>query len=353
MKRVFAGSFKFVGRRAIGLGAAWLLGASLVYAQAPGFEDPFKNNNPPPANPAPPVPSEPAMPPANPVPEQPGVVPGGEAAPAPVPEGRPDFESAPQPSAPQATPAEEQIMLGRDLLEQGKGDLAIQHFEEATKLAGEAIEKADAFFHLGNALRQLERFDDAIDAYSSAIANNPDDGEFYLRRGIAWFFKGEYGIAWDDFDDASVIFLGTEPTAELWKGLARARQQRWLDAVNEYARAILQNPRYSLAYTNRGLAYLQLDEPDKAVLDFDQAIRNDPRNPVHYFRRGIALTRMGRTKAAVDSYDQAVRLDPNFRDAVRNRDALQGQAGSAGRRSKAAPGIKATSRMQSHASRAI
>jgi tetratricopeptide (TPR) repeat protein len=323
MKQVLSRDAISVGRFAVVATAAWLIGISSSYAQLPGRENPFPGATPAPTTPA--VPADPATtPPATPAPEPMPAVPGEQPAPAPAPEGAPSAES--QPYVPQATPAEEQIKLGVELMEQGKNDLAIQHFEEATKLAAEPVEKANSFFQLGRAFRSLNRFDEAIDAYSAALENDPDDGEAYLNRGIAWFHKGEFGIAWNDFDDASAVFLGTEPYAELWKGLAKAQQGDWLEAVNSYAHAILQEPRFPLAYANRGLAYLQLNEPHKAVADFNQAIRHDQRNPAHYFRRGVAQARLGRIPEAIESYNQALRLDPNYADALKNRSILMGNA---------------------------
>jgi tetratricopeptide (TPR) repeat protein len=234
-----------------------------------------------------------------------------------------------QPQGPIQTPVEEQIKLGQELMNQGKIELALQHFEEATKLAEDrSQEKADAFYQLGNAFRFLGRFDEAIDSYGNAIANNSNDVEAYLRRGIVWFYKGEYDIAWNDFDDAaSIVRMRDEPYPEFWKGLAKAKQGAWLDAVNSYTESLLRDRKFALAYTNRGLAYLQLDEPEKAVLDFNQAIRNDHHNPVHYYRRGIAQTRMGRIPDAIESYNHALRINPNYGDAAKNRQLLEGRAG--------------------------
>ncbi|MCC7085685.1 MAG: tetratricopeptide repeat protein [Pirellulales bacterium] len=294
-------------------------GLPTAHAQVEGLEAPKFGPAEPPST-APPTKPEPMVPPTTP---EPAPAPGDRIVPAPAPEGRNATE--PQPYVPPSSPSVDQIKLGQELMNQGKAELALQYFEEATKLATGELETADAYYVLGNALRSLNRFDEAIDAYSTTILNNPDDTEAYLRRGIAWFYKGEYQIAWDDFDDAALIVRDVdEPYPEFWKGLTRAKQGDWLGAVNSYAFAILKSPRFALAYTNRGLAYLQLDEPEKAVLDFDQAIRHDRRNPVHYYRRGIAQARLDHTDAALASYNEAIRLDPNYADAVRNRNLLQG-----------------------------
>lgn len=319
MKQVLLGNSVY---RGLGLAVVLAVGLASVpasHAQVEGVESPRFG----PATP-------PATPPANPMAAPPAAapLPGEQLAPVPAPQDPTATEQL-QPQAAAQTPVEEQIKLGQELMNQGKIELALQHFEEATKLAEDrSVEKADAYFQLGNAFRSLQRFDEAIDAYSASITNKDDDEEAYLRRGIVWFYKGEYDIAWNDFEDAALIVRESpEPYPELWKGFAKAKQGEWLDAVTAYSKALLQDPRFALAYTNRGLAYLQLNEPEKAVLDFNQAIRNDPHSPVHYYRRGIAFARMGQVPAAIESYNQALRLAPDFADAAKNRSLLQGKAG--------------------------
>jgi tetratricopeptide (TPR) repeat protein len=169
--------------------------------------------------------------------------------------------------------------MGIDVLKEGKYDQALQNFQEA--------EKADpkdpnAYFYEGIVYRQLGKYDAAIDAFSIAASLTTDDlealAETYLRRGIVWFYKGEYGIAWDDFDEAAFNCADNDPRPDLWKGLARAKQNRWLQAVNSFAESLAHNDHFAPAYVNRGLAYLALNEPKKALEDFEQAIRQEPRN---------------------------------------------------------------------------
>ena len=135
-----------------------------------------------------------------------------------------------------------------------------RNFNEVIDLKPDDKDLAVAYFYLGVANRMLEHYDDAIDAFTTSLQLNPDDPETYLRRGIVWFYKGEYSIAWNDFDESAAIIYD-DPRPEFWKGLTLARQGKWLDAVNTYAVAIRIDPRYVPAYVNRGLAYLVINEP--------------------------------------------------------------------------------------------
>jgi tetratricopeptide (TPR) repeat protein len=131
-----------------------------------------------------------------------------------------------------------------------------------------------------------------------------------------------------DFDEASTVLSG-DPQPELWKGLARARQGDWLAAVNHYSVALQYNDKLAPAWVNLGLAYIELNQPNKAVYCLDHAIRVEPHNAANYFKRGAALAQWGKMKEAADSYSQAIRLQPNFAEAYFNRARAYSELGQA------------------------
>jgi tetratricopeptide (TPR) repeat protein len=251
--------------------------------------------------------------------------------------GKPDHVETPDMAAPgndNAQPsatyseAEEAVNAGRELLKTGKYEEAMQRFAEAQKLDPK---EPTPYFYQGIVYRQLGRFDDAIDSFSIAASLTTDDlenlAETYLRRGIVWFYKGEYGIAWDDFDEAATNCADNDPRPDLWKGLAKAKQNRWLEAVNSFADSLARNDHFAPAYLNRGLAYMMLNEPKKAVDDFEQAIRQEPHNAASYVKRGVAQARLGKHREAADSYSHAIQLDPKNAEAYFNRSIAHRQLG--------------------------
>ena len=58
-------------------------------------------------------------------------------------------------------------------------------------------------------------------------------------------------------------------------------------AMANYGKAIELNPTYSLAYRNRGLAYLLRRELELAIADLDRTIKLDPGNSTTYISRGV------------------------------------------------------------------
>ena len=74
-------------------------------------------------------------------------------------------------------------------------------------------------------------------------------------------------------------------------------------------RPILLDPEYAIAISNRGLAYNDLGQYQRAIEDGNEAIRLDPQDAVAFNNRGIAYYNLGLNERAIDDYDEAIRLD--------------------------------------------
>lgn len=188
----------------------------------------------------------------------------------------------------------------------------------------QTVPPCDAETYLRQALEARRRGDleASVELCSRGLAVDHDHPELLLRRGIAWFHLGMYGIAAEDFADAGGIAYD-DPRPELWRGLTAVERGRLLEAVSAYSEAIRRDRTYLLAYLNRGLAYLQCGEAEKAERDFDHAIRHDPRDVRAWFHRGVAATRQRRVGEAVRSYETALRIDPGHEPSRRNLQAIR------------------------------
>jgi len=222
------------------------------------------------------------------------------------------------------TPAEKLLGEAEKLDKAGKLEEAREKIREVIKLDPKMTL---AYLALGVTSRRLGDFEGCVDACSRGLAIDPQDSELYLRRGIAWFHLGLYGIALEDFEDAAGIAYD-DPRPELWRGLTLVELDRPLEAINAYASSIRRDRTYMLAYLNRGLAYLQTHQPRKAEFDFDQAIRHNPKDVRAWFNRGVAQSYQGRYADAVGSYSEALKRDPQHQPSRQNIEVARGKSGN-------------------------
>ena len=97
------------------------------------------------------------------------------------------------------------------------------------------------WFDKGRKLLGQKQYDDAIEAFSTAIEIIPRDYQSFNYRGVCWALK-------DDFHRA----------------------------IADYSKAIEIRPTYAEAYNNRGFAYTQTGNLNAALSDYSRAIEINP-----------------------------------------------------------------------------
>ena len=73
------------------------------------------------------------------------------------------------------------------------------------------------------------------------------------------------------------------------------------------------------AYTNRGVAYYELGEFERALEDYNQAVVLVPNDPNALFGRVYTYYSLGRNEEAIADFDQALALDPSYVGAYSGR----------------------------------
>jgi predicted O-linked N-acetylglucosamine transferase (SPINDLY family) len=136
---------------------------------------------------------------------------------------------------------------------------------------------APAHGNLGNGLRDLKRFDEALESYDRAIALQPDFAEAWGNRGNA---------------------------------LVALRRSR--EAVDSYDKAIALKPAFAEAHSNRARALLELDRPEDALAACDRAIALNPAMASPWGNRGTALNKLKRHDEAADAYRNLLAINPHY-----------------------------------------
>ena len=102
-------------------------------------------------------------------------------------------------------------------------------------------------------------------------------------------------------------------------GVTFHQQSTYRKAIVNYSKCISLNPKYILAYRNRGFSKAHLDDHEAAVADYDKAIELNPQDAFAYGNRGVSKARLDDHEAAVADYDKAIELNPQNAFAYRNR----------------------------------
>ena len=183
------------------------------------------------------------------------------------------------------------FLLGRAYVETGQPGLAVEAYREAINLDPryEVIydRRAEAYGMLGE--HSL-----VVDNYEKAIELSPGDPSRYVRRGVALFALSRLEEAIQDFDEA----------IELYESIITSMmfQQR------KPGEATKITPSLAMAYNNRGSAYHEAGQIERAIDDYTEAIRLAPKLGEAFYNRATAFAVLGQIAEARSDLQQAEAL---------------------------------------------
>ncbi len=173
------------------------------------------------------------------------------------------------------------------------------------------LKRGVAYYSKGN-------FNQAISDFNKAIKVDPNYSIAYLKRGLAFFEKKDIAQAISDYTKAIAINPAYEEAYYI-RGLAYASQEKFEQAVSDYTKAIEINPDYVQAYINRGFINTNKGNLEQAISDFDKALKINPDIGAVYYLRGTAYANKGNLAQAISDYTKAIEKNPNDAQAYANR----------------------------------
>jgi tetratricopeptide (TPR) repeat protein len=149
------------------------------------------------------------------------------------------------------------------------------------------------YSNLAVALRNQNRFEEALAMYEKALRRKPDYLEAHVNRGLTLLALRRPVDAVAAFG-AALELKSDFPTALKFRGDTFYDLRRWDEAVADYDRLLAVTPGDAGALNNRGLALLELKRFDEALETFDLALVFVPDHPEIVNGRGSVLRAMGR-----------------------------------------------------------
>ena len=98
------------------------------------------------------------------------------------------------------------------------------------------------------------------------------------------------------------------------KGLASGRSGDHNNAIENFSMAINLDPKFAMAYNNRGNTYINLGKHRQAIEDYNKAIELNPKYAETYYSRGLAYGKVNDHERA--SVDSAVIAAPQRKEAA-------------------------------------
>jgi tetratricopeptide (TPR) repeat protein len=112
---------------------------------------------------------------------------------------------------------------------------------------------------------------------------------------------------------------GKMQAAYINRGVAYRQKGEYDRAIADYDRAIELNRNYAVAYNNRGNAYFDKGDFERAIADYSRFIALSPNDANAYFSRGVAYRQKGDYDRAIADYDRVIERNPKHADALNNR----------------------------------
>ncbi len=171
--------------------------------------------------------------------------------------------------------------LGIQLQEQHLRQLAVFAYQKSIQLNPEAPETLN---NLGNALRELNAFGDALDCYYQALRlPTPHIGIIHNNIGFTYQTKGDF-------------------------------QQ----AVSHYQQAIAYKPDLTEAHNNLGNVLQFQGYFNESLTHYQQVLKERPQHAEALNNMGYAYQARGEIETAIDYYRQALAIQPDYNDAKVN-----------------------------------
>jgi tetratricopeptide (TPR) repeat protein len=200
--------------------------------------------------------------------------------------------------------------LGGALMQKGRLDEAIAHFQKAVEVNPEF---GDAQNNLGGALMEKEMLDEAIPHFQKAAEVNPQSADIQSNLGIALLQKGRVDEAWAHFQKALEVAPG-QARSHYNLGNAFYLQGKIPEALAQWREGLRLDPKHlPLLYET---AWLLATCPEATVRNGTEAIRLAERalqisggqDPQFLDALGAAYAEVGRFTEALQTTRQALDL---------------------------------------------
>jgi tetratricopeptide (TPR) repeat protein len=176
---------------------------------------------------------------------------------------------------------------------------------------------AFAWYYLGIAYSNLERYDEAAKAWRQYLQLDPKSAGVWGGLGGSYFHLERYDEAAKAYRES----LRLDPrNALFWYGLGGSYcyLKRYDEAAKAYRESLRLDPRNALFWGDLGAAYYCLKRYDKAIEAYRESLRLDPENADIWYDLGLAYADSGNPTAVRSIVSELKRFDRKKADDLSN-----------------------------------
>lgn len=151
--------------------------------------------------------------------------------------------------------------------------------------------------------------------FAQLPATEPEKtSEDFMKEAIVHFDGERYNKSIECLNTAIEINEFPQLTAILYfyRAVSKSKMNNYTEAINDYTKAISENPRKSKYIYHRGLAYFKTGAYEDARKDFETTLSMDGANADIYVKLGFLKQQDNELKAAIQDYSKAIELNPKF-----------------------------------------
>lgn len=200
--------------------------------------------------------------------------------------------------------------LATKLVNDGNNEEACRYFGYVGAL-GEYNENTSYFLNAGLAHYNVGHYDEAILLHDHGISINAQNAKLYIARGNAYYKKGVYEKALEDYQAAQLYAKGNDLALAYYNAgsVYKSKKER-AEAEKAYTEAINIRPDYASAYHHRSDVRNDMGLREAALEDSNKAIELKPDDASYYELRANILDNLERPDDAALDREKAQSLTP-------------------------------------------
>ena len=174
----------------------------------------------------------------------------------------------------------------------------------------------------GISLRNISRYQEAIDCYDRAIKIDPMNAGAWSNKGVALDGIGKFQEAIDCYEKALKI-NPSHAGAWLNKGMALRSLCRYQEEMECYSRTLSINPSLAAAWHNKAVCLEEhLGKFQEAIRCYDKALEIDPSSDQTWYKKGVLFSKLEKVNEALQSFNRVLDINPIDLDALYYKGAL-------------------------------